>query len=51
MKKKNKTFDIISKILSIISTIILLVFGYLITKLNIIQNKYLELIYVVVEII
>ena len=51
MKKKNKTFDIISKILSIISTIILLVFGYLIAKLDMIPNKYLALIYVVVGII
>lgn len=51
MKKKNKTFDIINKIIGIISTIILLVFGYLIAKLDMIPNKYLALLYVVVGII
>lgn len=51
MKKKNKTFTLVSKIIGIISTIILLVFGYLIAKLGMIPNKYLAILYIVLGLI
>lgn len=51
MKKKNKKLTLIAKVIGIISLIITIIFSFMLVKLNMIPNKYLAPLFIVIILI
>lgn len=51
MKKKNKKLTLIAKVIGVISLIITIIFSFMLVKLNMIPNKYLAPLFIVIILI
>lgn len=51
MKKKNKKLTLIAKVIGIISLIIIIIFSFMLIKLNMIPNKYLAPLFIILILI
>ncbi len=51
MKKKNKKLTLIAKVIGIISLIIIIIFSFMLVKLNMIPNKYLAPLFIILILI